>query len=132
LATALEPPSAVGIEPPPAAASEPSLAVDYRPSSVNRGDIVRPWSHGAGSECSVLIYYSHNSHSLSNYSVDVALEVVDHGHMRLGYELSTRSTVLTTSPHSTCTTEAVRKFPIAVSFVMVNGHPVQCTGILYC
>ena len=52
--------------------------------------------HGAGSECSVLIYYSHNSHSLSNYSVDVALEVVDHGHMRLGYELSTRSTVLTT------------------------------------
>jgi len=39
--------------------------------------------HGAGSECSVLIYYSHNSHSLSNYSVDVALEVVDHGHMRL-------------------------------------------------
>jgi len=35
---------------------------------------------GAGSECSVLIYYSHNSHSLFNYSVDVALEVVDHGH----------------------------------------------------
>jgi len=47
---------------------------------------VRPWSHGAGSECSVLIYYSHNSHSLSNYSVDLALEVVDHGRMRLGYE----------------------------------------------
>jgi len=62
-------------------------------SDVNRGDIVRPWSHGAGSECSVLIYYSHNSHSLSNYSVDVALEVVDHGHLSLGYELSTRSTV---------------------------------------
>jgi len=54
--------------------------------TVNRGDIVRPWSHGAGSECSVLIYYSHNSHSLSNYSVDVALEAVDHGHMSLGYE----------------------------------------------
>ena len=52
--------------------------------------------HGAGSECSVLIYYSHNSHSLFNYSVDVALEVVDHGHMSLGYELSTRSNVLTT------------------------------------
>jgi len=26
----------------------------------------------AGSECSVLIYYSHNSHSLFNYSVDLA------------------------------------------------------------
>jgi len=36
--------------------------------TVNRGDIVRPWSHGAGSECSVLIYYSHNSHSLFNYT----------------------------------------------------------------
>jgi len=70
---------------------------------------VRPWSHGAGSECSVLIYCSHNSHSLSNYSVDVALEVVDHGHKSLGYELSTRSTVLTTvSLHGTCTTRAVR------------------------
>jgi len=40
---------------------------------VNRGDIVRPWSHGAGSECSVLIYYSHNSHSLFSYSVDLVL-----------------------------------------------------------
>jgi len=39
--------------------------------------------HGAGSECSVLIHYSHNSHSLFSYSVDLALEVVDHGHMRL-------------------------------------------------
>ena len=44
---------------------------------------MRPWSHGAGSECSVLIYYGHNSHSLFSYSVDLALEVVDHGHMRL-------------------------------------------------
>jgi len=50
--------------------------------------------HGAGSECSVLIYYSHNLHSLFSYSVDLVL--VDHGHMRLGYELSTRSNVLTT------------------------------------
>jgi len=40
--------------------------------------------HGAGSECSVLIYYSHNLHSLFSYSVDLVL--VDHGHMRLGYE----------------------------------------------
>ena len=59
---------------------------------VNRGDIVRPWSHGAGSECSVLIHYSHNLHSLFSYSVDLVL--VDHGHMRLGYELSNGSTVL--------------------------------------
>jgi len=50
--------------------------------------------HGAGSECSVLIHYSHNSHSLFSYSVDLALEVVDHGHMRLGYELSNGSNVL--------------------------------------
>jgi len=45
--------------------------------------------HGAGSECSVLIHCSHNSHSLSNYPVDVALEAVDHGHQSLGYESST-------------------------------------------
>jgi len=30
--------------------------------------------HGASSECNPLIYCSHNSHSLSNYSVDVSLD----------------------------------------------------------
>jgi len=45
----------------------PFLA-EKRKLDVNRGDIVRPWSHGAGSECSVLIHYSHNSHSLFNYT----------------------------------------------------------------
>jgi len=60
-----------------------------------RGHCASVDDHTAGSECSVLIYYSHNSHSLSNYSVDVALEVVDHGHMSLGYEPN-GSTVLTT------------------------------------
>jgi len=80
--------------------------------------------HGAGSECSVLIYYSHNSHSLSNYSVDVALEVVDHGHLRLGYELSNGSTVLTAvSLHSTCTTRAVRSCRYIT--VMVILYKVQ-------
>jgi len=59
---------------------------------------VRPWSHGAGIECSVLIYYSHNSHSLFSYSVDLALEAVDHGHMRLGYELSNGSNVHSIAP----------------------------------
>ena len=57
-----------------------------------RGHCASVDDHGAGSECSVLIYYSHNLHSLFSYSVDLVL--VDHGHMRLGYELSNGSTVL--------------------------------------
>jgi len=72
-----------------------------QPTSGNcqpRGHCASVDDHGAGSECSVLICYSHNSHSLSNYSVDLAVEVDDHGHMRLGYELSNGSTV-----HSTVT-----------------------------
>jgi len=71
-----------------------------------RGHCASVDAHGAGSECSVLIYYSHNSHSLSNYSVDLALEVVDHGHMRLGYE---SSTVLLCLPQSAYTVHALQE-----------------------
>ena len=46
-----------------------------------RGHCASVDDRGAGSECSVLIYYGHNSHSLFSYTVD--LEVVDHGHVRL-------------------------------------------------
>jgi len=49
-----------------------------------RGHCASVDDHGAGSECSVLICCSHNSHSLFSHSVDLVL--VDHGHMRLGCE----------------------------------------------
>jgi len=37
-----------------------------------RGQCASVDDHGASSECKPLIYCSHNSHSLSNYSVDLA------------------------------------------------------------
>jgi len=78
--------------------------------------------HGAGSECSVLTYYSHNSHSLFSYTVD--LEVVDHGHMRSGYEPN-GSTVHTIALYTECYKSGAeyRRY----SSVMVI--PVQPTGI---
>jgi len=81
---------------------------------------------GAGSECSVLIYYSHNSHSLFSYSVDLVLARVDHGHMSLGYELSTRSNVLTTVSSARCM-HCRSGTELAVGSVMVI--PVHPTGI---
>jgi len=65
LTDATKPPSPFATLPPRQPCQDGSQII---PPCVNRGDIVRPWSHGAGSECSVLIYYSHNSHSLFNYT----------------------------------------------------------------
>jgi len=79
--------------------------------------------HGAGSECSLLIYSSHNSHSLFSYTV--VLEVVDHGHMRLGYELSNGSTVHTIALYTVCYKSGAEY--CRYSSVMVI--PVQSTGI---
>jgi len=83
--------------------------------------------HGAGSECSVLIYYSHNLHSLFSYSVDLVL--VDHGHMRLGYELSTRSTVLTTVSLHSAYTNVLQKRCRIRRYCSVMVIPVHPTGI---
>jgi len=79
--------------------------------------------HGAGSECSLLIYSSHNSHSLFSYSVDLIL--VDHGHMRLGYELSNGSTVHTIALY-TVYYKSGAECSRAVGSVMVI--PVHRTG----
>jgi len=78
---------------------------------------------GAGSECSVLIYYGHNSHSLFSYTVD--LEAVDHGHMRLGYELSNGSTV---HAIALCTVH-YRSGAECRRYSSVMVIPAQCTGI---
>jgi len=76
----------------------------------------------ASSECKALIYCTHNLHSLFNYSVDLVL--VDHGHMRLGYELSSGSNVHSIAPVHSVLQE---RYGISrCSSVMVI--PVHCTG----
>ena len=65
---------------------------------------------GASGECKPLICCSHNSHSLFVLLCRSSSRV-DHGHVRLGYELSNGSTVLTIA--TVCaqrTEEAVRNF----------------------
>jgi len=85
--------------------------------------------HTAGSECSVLIHYSHNSHSLSNYPVDVALEVVDHGHVSLGYEHPRFYCAFNShSAYAKYHRSGTEFLPLQ----LCHGHPVQCTAIRYC
>jgi len=72
--------------------------------------------HGASSECNPLIYCSHNSHSLSNYSVDISLDSWPWD-STVGYELSNGSNVHSIASVHSVLQKRCRTFsPLALSW----------------